>query len=168
MFRVLSAIAFVFTTLFSLELHAGVRVINGTTDLSIADTLVCAGGMSCSKLNGTVRLTTSGSGSVRPRVAATATTLTLAQCGSTFYNTGAVVVKLPLAASVLGCHYRFVTLNASNFDVNPDDTDQIMVTTDAVGDAIRNATIGNSVTLEACAANKWCSIGGNGTYTDVN
>lgn len=102
------------------------------------------------------------------QVAATATTITESQCGATFINSGAVVMNLPEASEVLGCRLTFVTNNASNFDVNPDDADQILALTNAAGDAIRNATVGNSVTLEAISASGWTAVAINGTYTDVN
>ena len=102
------------------------------------------------------------------QVVATATTITEAQCGSTFINGGAVQMELPEASSVLGCRLTFVTGDASNFDINPDDADQILIETDAAGDAIRNATLGNSITLEAISASQWTLISVSGTYADIN
>lgn len=107
-------------------------------------------------------------GFLSKQVAATATTITAAQCGSTFYNTGAVVINLPLASGVLGCKLTFITANASNFDVNPNDLDQILVLTNATGDAIRNATLGNTVTLLAGAALEWFDVAEKGTWSDIN
>ncbi len=105
----------------------------------------------------------------QPQVAATAVAITVAQCGSTFINSGAVAMSLPEASTALGCRLTFVTGNASNFDVNPDDADQILVLTNAAGDAIRNATLGNSVVLQAISASEWAVIGKEqGTYTDIN
>lgn len=101
-------------------------------------------------------------------VAATATTITASQCGETFYNTGAVVINLPEASGALGCKLTFVTLNASNFDVNPDDADQILVLTNAAGDAIRNATLGNTVVLQSMSASQWVEISAVGTWSDIN
>jgi hypothetical protein len=109
------------------------------------------------------------SGYLQKQVAATATTITAAQCGSTFYNSGAVVINLPNgAAGLIGCRLTFITLNASNFDVNPGNSDQIILLTDAAGDAIRNATIGNVVTLQYAATNKWIDIAHIGTWSDIN
>lgn len=109
------------------------------------------------------------SGFLQKQVAATATTITAAQCGSTFYNTGAVAINLPNgAAGLIGCRLTFVTLNASNFDVNPGNSDQIMLLTDAAGDSVRNATIGNVVTLQYAATNKWIDIAHIGTWSDIN
>jgi hypothetical protein len=102
-------------------------------------------------------------------VAATATTITAAQCGSTFYNTGAVAINLPEASTALGCKLTFVTMNASNFDINPDDADTITVLTNANGDSIRNATLGNSVVLQAMSASQWVVVGKEqGTWSDIN
>lgn len=109
------------------------------------------------------------SGFLQAQVAATATTITVDQCGKTFYNTGAVAINLPAgAAAVLGCRITFITLNASNFDINPGNSDRITTLTDADGDAIRNATIGNAITLQYAATNKWIYINHEGTWTDVN
>jgi hypothetical protein len=109
------------------------------------------------------------SGFLQKQVAATATTITAAQCGSTFINSGAVQMELPEASAVLGCRLTFITGNASNFDINPDDADQILVLTNAVGDAIRNATLGNSIVIEAISASQWAVVGKEqGTWSDIN
>lgn len=108
------------------------------------------------------------SGFLNKQVAATATTITAAQCGSTFINSGAVQMELPEASTVLGCRLTFITGNASNFDVNPDDADQILVETNAAGDAMRNATLGNSITIEAISASQWAPVAVVGTWTDIN
>lgn len=117
---------------------------------------------------GAVLLTNTLAGYRWPQVAATATTITAAQCGSTFSNTGAVQMELPEASAVIGCTLTFVTLNASNFDVNPDDADQILTQTNAAGDAMRNATIGNTITIRAVSASQWAVVGVNGTWSDIN
>ncbi len=108
------------------------------------------------------------SGFLQKQVAATATTITAAQCGSTFINTGAVAINLPEASTVLGCRLTFITGNASNFDVNPDDADQILVETNAAGDSMRNATLGNSITVEAISASQWAPVAVSGTWSDIN
>lgn len=113
-------------------------------------------------------LTSTLAGQLAPQVAATATTITAAQCGSTFSNSGAVQMELPEASTVIGCTLTFVTLNASNFDVNPDNADQILTQTNAVGDAMRNATVGNSIMIRAVSASQWAVIGINGTWSDIN
>lgn len=118
--------------------------------------------------DGSVLFTGTIAGHLQPQVAATATTITAAQCGSTFSNTGAVQMELPEASTVIGCTLTFVTLNASNFDINPDNGDQILVLTNAVGDAIRNATLGNTVILRAVSASQWAQLAAVGTWTDIN
>lgn len=117
---------------------------------------------------GNVTMVGTLAGHLAPQVAATATTITAAQCGSTFSNSGAVQMELPEASTVIGCTLTFVTLNASNFDINPDNADQILTQTNAVGDAIRNATVGNSIVLRAVSASQWATIAVNGTWTDIN
>ena len=108
-------------------------------------------------------------GLLQSQVASTTTTLTAAQCKSTIVNDSADVVSLPEASTVLGCRYTFIVGNVSNFDINPDNADQIMLLTDAAGDAIRADAIGESVTLEAISASAWAPVGAEkGTWTDVN
>ena len=160
----------VITMFMALSAHAGFRAYNGTTDLKVMQGITCSSGVSCSVgKNGQLVMATSGSNSLRTRQAATgAQTLTSSACGKTIYNTAASVQTLPLASSVLGCRITFVTGNASNFDVNPNNADTILVVTNAVGDAIRNATVGNSIQLEATAALQWTQISAIGTWTDVN
>lgn len=110
------------------------------------------------------------SGFLKKRVAATATTITAAQCGSTFYNSGAVQMELPEASTVLGCQLTFIVANAANFDVNPDNADQILVLTNAAGDMIRSATLGQSITLEALSASEWVQVaaGAGAAWADAD
>lgn len=107
-------------------------------------------------------------GFLNNQVAATAVTITAAQCGSTFINSGAVEMDLPEASTVLGCRLTFITGNASNFDIDPDAADQILVQTDAAGDRARNATLGNSITIEAISASQWAPVSVIGTWSDAN
>lgn len=104
----------------------------------------------------------------REVVTATATTITTAQCGAVFINSGAVVINLPAAISSVGCQLTFMTASATNFDINPGNTDQIVLLTNALGDAIRNATIGNSVTLTCINSTQWVQEAIIGTWADVN
>lgn len=108
-------------------------------------------------------------GLLQSQIASTTTTLTAAQCGSTIVNNSADVLSLPEASTVLGCRYTFIVGNVSNFDVNPDNADQIMLLTDAAGDAIRADAIGESVVLEAISASAWAPVGAEkGTWSDIN
>lgn len=146
---------------------AGVRVYNGTTDLGIASDLRCSSGMTCSKVGGKIQLVSTHN-SANTQVAATTTTITAAQCGNTFYNTATATMTLPLASTVIGCSYTFLVLNASNFVVDANAVDQILVLTNAVGDSVTNGTIGGVLILRAAAANKWVVTTTQGTWTDTN
>lgn len=161
--------------LFPMFAFGSVTVFNSSdTRLGTYANIKCTSGLSCSAASGKLGLTVQGDGDdsmpgfVQNRILATATTLTIAQCGSTVYNGGAIAINLPEASTALGCRFTFITANASNFDVNPDDADQILVLTNAAGDSIRNATLGNSVTLEAISATQWAQVSAIGTYTDNN
>lgn len=151
---------------FAMTAFAGIRGYQNTTDLGLVQSVKCSTGLTCSKVGDKLQIV-SGVALASP-VAATATTITASQCGGTFYNTGAVVINLPEASVALGCTLSFVTLNASNFDVNPDNADQILVATNAAGDSIRNATLGNTITLRAVSASQWVVIAQTGTYLDNN
>ncbi len=121
-------------------------------------------------------------GFLKNQVAASTTALTAAQCGSTVVSAGAAVQPLPEASTVLGCQYTFVCGTADDFDIDPADaSDQILSvsttngTTGVVtlapsaGDEIRCTDIGGSITLEAVGADAWAQVGGgNGIWTDVN
>src|SRR5690606_11969597 len=111
--------------------------------------LQCSTGVECSKLGAKFVVTSTNSGVLQNQVLATATTLTEAQCGSTFYNGEATEVELPDADGILGCRYTFIVMNASNFTLDPDDADQIFLLTDAAGDRIQADAVGESVVLEA-------------------
>lgn len=116
------------------------------------------------------------SGFLKNQVAITTTSITAAQCGSTFVGDSADVITLPEASTVLGCRLTFVSGTADDVDINPaDGTDQIGSITasggtinPSAGDAIRITDIGSSVTLEAVGANLWVAIAHNGPITDVN
>ena len=150
---------------FSGGAFAGFEGFNDGVSLKVFNQIDCKDNLSCSRFKGKFMMSVP---KVSPQVAASATTITADQCGSTFSNAAAVQMELPEASTVIGCKLTFVTLNASNFDINPDDADQILVLTNAVGDAIRNATVGNSVTLQAVSASQWVVVGEKGTWTDIN
>jgi len=149
--------------------HAGFEGKNGGTSLKIFNKINCDAGLTCSRAaNGVFEIDVDGTGFDQAQVAATATTITSAQCGSTFYNSGAVEIQLPEASANLGCRLTFITADASNFDINPTDPNQILVETDATGDAIRNATLGNSIMLEAITPDSWAPVSTIGTWADIN
>lgn len=116
--------------------------------------------------------TDSLSGFLQKQVASTTTSITAAQCGSTFVSNSADVLTLPEASTVLGCRLTFVCGTADDFDVNPaDGTDVIGITgalTPSAGDAIRCTDMGAGFVLEAVGANLWAVLHTNGTITDVN
>ena len=96
-------------------------------------------------------------------------TITIAQAGSVQTNGGAIggsICNLPEASTAVGMQYTFVVHDAQNFDINPDNADQILGLTNAAGDCIRSATIGETVTLLAIDATSWVVVGVYGTWTD--
>ena len=101
-------------------------------------------------------------------VAATATTITAAQSGNVFYNTGAVQIELPEASASLGCYYTFVVANAANFDINPDDGDLILGLCDVAGDMMRSGVLGDSITIVATEADEWTVIGSSNTTNSAD
>lgn len=173
-----------FLVLISISSYAFEGLNNGTS-LDIFNRINCGPSMSCTKAaDGIFNVATSGNfttdivgdggdqmyGFLKNQVAATATTITAAQCGSVFLNTGAspVQMELPEASTVIGCQLSFVTATATAFTVNPDNADQILVQTNAAGDATSNATLGNSITIQAISASQWAPISVVGTWSDAN
>lgn len=159
-------LVFVMGLLFTMNAHA-FRAYNSTTNIGLYSNIKCSTGLTCAKDTTKLAISVTPGAKVAP-VLATATTITSAQCGTTFYNGGAIEMDLPEASTVPGCILRFVTLNATNFDIDPDAADIIVNTTDAAGDRARNATVGNSITIQAVSASQWAVIGINGTWTDAN
>lgn len=90
------------------------------------------------------------------------------ECNTVQVNGGAGIWNLPEASTAIGCEIQFITGNASNFDINPANGDQILLLTDSTGDAIRNATVGNTVTLVAIDGTNWVASATVGTWSDVN
>jgi len=148
--------------------HAGFQGIDHTgKSLGIFDTIACIDGMECSRLKGNFQMKVSGLQDTT--VSGATDALTTDACGKSFKNSAAAVVTLPAAVTAsVGCQISFMVAHASNYDVNPNGTDQILGLTNAAGDAIRNATLGGSVTLQAMAAGQWVVMGSYGTWTDVN
>lgn len=161
--------ALLFTLLMSLPALAGFRGYNGTTDLKNFDSIKCSSGLTCTNAGkGKMAISNYGANSLQNRILATATTIVASQCGSTFYNEGAVEIELPEASAVQGCRLTFVTNTAANFDIDPDAADKILVQTDTAGDKIRNATVGNSITIESSSSSAWTPIAVVGTWSDAN
>lgn len=180
--RLSASLSILLLTLLTMPVFASMQWYNSSgTELGILSQGQCGSNVTCTVSSGKLLVTTGStsnltgdgahtiSGYLKKQVTATATTITAAQCGSTFINAGAIAINLPEASAVLGCRLTFITANAANFDINPDDADQILILTNAAGDSIRNATLGNSVTLEAISASQWAPVGKEqGTWTDIN
>ena len=85
-------------------------------------------------------------------------------------NTGAGgAITLNLPAVEKGMLLTFVLTVAQDVDLNPDDADQILVETNAAGDAISSdATQGSYIRLLGISATQWIPVGTGGTWTDVN
>lgn len=105
-------------------------------------------------------------------VDADARTITTAEAQTVIVNTGqagAGVKALPEASTAHGVQITFVvTTGGQNFDINPDDADQILGLTDAAGDAIRCSTAGSTVTLLCVDDTNWVVVSSYGTWADAN
>jgi hypothetical protein len=90
--------------------------------------------------------------------------------GGTLTNTGASgAVVLTLPAPVVGMRFRVYLTVAQDVDINAATGTQILVLTNATGDAISSAaTIGNSIELVALSSTTWGAFATSGTWTDVN
>lgn len=159
---------------------ASVQFYNSSnTNLGIQSKVKCGSDLSCSKTSGKLAIGLSG---IHTQTAGSTSSLTSTACGTSIVSDSADVVTLPEASTVLGCRITFVCGTADDFDVNPADaSDQILSisttngTTAVVtlapsaGDAIRCTDIGGSITLEATGVNAWAQVGGgNGVWSDVN
>lgn len=143
---------------------------NGTTNLKEFDAMECGPGITCSRDKNKLKLDSGNKVQVAIASGA-AVTLTSAYCGKTMLGptgTGAVQVNLPLVSANNGCVMVFISRGTGNFDINPNDLDTILALTNATGDKIRNATAGNSVTLQAIPTLSWSAIGISGTWSDQN
>lgn len=94
--------------------------------------------------------------------------------GTIITNTGAsgaIVLTLPdCSADTVGMHALVVLTVAQDVDLNPADAvDQIVLATNAAGDALSSAAaIGNGIEIRCVAADVWYSSSPEGTWTDVN
>lgn len=98
-------------------------------------------------------------------------TVSSGDAGQIYDNTGAggaVVFNLPEASTVIGKSFTFCVTAEQNLDVNPADGDTILGLTNAAGDAIRNATLGGSITLTVLDEANIVATAYQGTWNDVN
>lgn len=175
---------------------AGFRAFEGGSDLDIFNRINCGAGVTCSKSGADLLVaidnpytpagaitgdgTAALSGMLQKQVASTSTTITAAQCGSTFVSDSADVMNLPEASTVLGCRLTFICGTADDFDINPDNADEFgpagvitgtnttVVIDGAAGDAYRCTDIGAGFVIEAVSASLWAVISTQGIITDVN
>lgn len=108
-----------------------------------------------------------------PRVitkAATATMTANELYGHTIINTGASgAIVLTLPAPQPGMRFFVYLTAAQDVDLNAADSTQILVATNATGDALSSdATIGSRIELVALSSTTWGVVSSSGTWTDVN
>lgn len=103
-------------------------------------------------------------------VTATSTLTSDQLWNSTIVNTGASgAVVLTLPAPIPGQRVFVFLTDAQDVDINPADGTQILVMTNAAGDAVSSAaTAGNSLTLVAISTTAWVQQSSSGVWTDVN
>lgn len=143
----------------SITLSAGSGDINVLHDLDVQGAITGDGGAA---VTGMLRAVTND---------VDGKTVSIVDAGGVETNSGAGgggVWNLPEASTAIGMQFTFATVATQNFDINPDDADQILVLTNAAGDAVRNATAGNSLTLVAVDATNWVEVSSVGTWTDVD
>lgn len=89
--------------------------------------------------------------------------------GQVYSNTGAGAQTFNLPAVTAGMRVTFVLSAAQDVNVNPDNADQILVLTNAVGDAISSdAAAGSRIELLGINSTNWIAIESAGTWSDVN
>lgn len=167
---------------------AAVRVHNSAgTALGVYSDVKFGNGLAVSQVAGKAQASvTSGDGTTtlagfRNPSYSVSGDLTVAQCGNTISNDGAVgstngpidLFNLPtISSSVVGCRYTFVvgmpSSGGQQLQVNPQTANTILLLTNAAGDAISADAPGESVTLEAILPG-WVPVGAvQGTWTDIN
>lgn len=161
----MKSIIALFALVLSMSAFAGFEGLEQGKSLKLFNRLNCSEGLECSRFKDMFVVKTKKTGQTVVQSTATATTLTAEACGTTLINSAAVAVVLP--TPVVGCRITFITGDASNFDIDPG-INTILVLTDAAGDSIRNATVGNSITLQAISSTQWAPVAVNGTYTDID
>jgi len=156
----------------SAPVFATVEMIDGSTKMK-TDHVSCGTGLSCSKSGTIVTVNADQSGNlIGALVVKTATGAVTATelKQTTIVNTGAAgAIVLSLPAPELGMEARVFLTDAQDVDINPADGTQILVLTNATGDAISSAaTAGNQITLIGISATQWITTAASGTWTDVN
>lgn len=165
-----------FALLVACSLHpamANFQGFNGDSNLKLFNKVKCDAGLTCSRTGQGVfeiDVTDSAGSQTQVSITTSPTTLTSSQCASTVLGGDAdETVNLPEASTVLGCRFTFIVNGASTLTVNPDDADQILLLTNAAGDATAANAAGESVVLEAISASQWAPVGAEkGTWSDVD
>lgn len=151
-----------FVLILSMSAFAGFEGLDQGRSLKLFNRLNCTEGLECSRFKDMFIIQTKKTVEQNTAVAGS---LTAEACGTTLVNSGAVAVTLP--TPVVGCKITFITGDASNFDIDPGAA-SILTLTDSAGDSIRNATLGNSITLQAISSTQWVAVAIHGTYTDID
>lgn len=162
---------FTLAVLLCLPAVSSVRIFDSSdTELGNFVDVKCSSNLSCAHVSGKLVVDIDNvDGVLQTQVAATATTITAAQCGSTFINSGVIEMELPEASTVLGCRLTFIVGAAAALTIDPDAADQILLLTDAAGDSLVADAAGESLVLEAISATQWAPVGAEkGIWTDSN
>lgn len=109
-----------------------------------------------------------GTVSLSSIAAYTAGNITAAQCyGTLLVSTAGGNCNLPDV--VAGMDLTVYLNSTEDVNLNPQDTDQILVLTNAVGDAISSAaTAGNYIHLRGIDDVNWIRLDSSGTWSDIN
>lgn len=148
--------------------------MNNGKSLKLFNRINCGDNVTCSRTgNGIFNIAIDETFRDQISITASPTTLASTACGSTVMNTAStpVLVNLPSADDNAGCRITFITTTATNFDINPLTAERIMLLTNADGDAIRNAKLGDNIILEAITVNttpEWVTITASGNWADIN
>lgn len=137
-----------------------------STSLGPKAEVKCTQGVACQVVSGKVEI---GVGQ-HDQVNGASTVATAAKCGATYISSGSATITLPEASTVLGCRYTFIVGAVATLAIDPaDSTDQIVLLTNAAGDSLAADAVGESIVLEAIAADSWAPVGKEqGTWTDSN
>lgn len=114
--------------------------------------------------------TLSGRAPITVQAKTAAYTITTAENGTCFTNTGATAARIfSLPPATPGLHYYFSVGAAFALQIDPDGTETISLPSNGVpgagGKYLEADAVGESVRLVCCVAGNWACFGYTGTWT---
>ena len=140
-----------------------VTITNGSEAMTVSGAATVAGIFTA---NGTIvgdgATTLTGTKATVETYIAAGRTITIADSGTVFENTGdadGTLLTLPEASTAKGCSYTFVvTETGQQIIVELDNADVFLHLTLGAGDQIQSSTLGDTITVMAVSDSQWAVI----------